>query len=118
VTSTEALERLQARRSRRSGYRDDRTVQEVADEWAADLVDGAADGSLDAESHYGEVSLRAERFVLAGGGPGVDITFVLDSDGEVDYAVLDYVEMGARAQAVLLYSDAEVVYAALRRDPE
>ena len=118
MTRTIELERLQTRRSRRSNFRSGRSVQDVADEWAVDLIAGAVDGSLDAESHYGEVSLPAERFVLAGGGPGCDVTFVFDSDGDVDYAVIDYYEGGGRAQAVLTDGDAEAVYAALMRDPE
>lgn len=112
MTDREArLAQLHERRTHTSDYREE-TMQEVADGWAVDLLLMAESGKLNAESHYGDESLRTRRFTLAGGGPGCDITFVF-VDGEVDYAVVDYYEWGGRGQSVLINADAQRVYDAL-----
>jgi hypothetical protein len=106
-------DRDRERAGRESDYHRGRTAAEVAQEWVDGLVatmDGGGFGSGDV---YDEATLRARRFMLAGGGPGCDITFVLDPQGRVEYAVLDYFEPDARALVTLTGRVAERLYEAL-----
>lgn len=89
-----------------------RNAREIADEWANEIVDKARRG--ESVGHYGEYNHKAVRYGLAVGGPGCDITFVFDADGEIDYAVIDYHEGGPRAFRVIADADAEALYEAMR----
>lgn len=104
-------QRMADQSTRVSAYSAPRTAQGIADEWLDTLVGKARSGS-EPIKHYGRITSRAVRFVLAEGGPGADITFLFQDD-IVDYAVLDYSEGTARAQRVLTGYDAELLFGAL-----
>lgn len=106
-----ASQRMVEQATCRSGY-ERRPVQEIADEWMDQFVARARKGEI--LTAYGEVSASAVRYVVAGGGPGAEITFVL-AEGELDYAVLDYYENPGRAFRVITDADADALYNAFRR---
>lgn len=101
---------------------ENRTVQEIADDWVNELVSIAQGdpGRLAAPPRPHSV-LRAVRFALSSDNPLVsagriaDITFVFNTNNVVDYAVLDYSEIQGRAQRVLTGPDAAALWTVLDR---
>ena len=96
-----------------SSYVPGKKIQAIADEWAAELREQARSGATRVE-HLGTAKLTAHRFTLGVGGPGADLTFVVDGDGDIDYAVLDYIEPDGRAQHVLTGHYLTSLFTALR----
>lgn len=100
------------------------TNLEAAAYGAAGLVVGASTGSTNTETPAGSQTFRAETFTLSGGGPGSDITFIID-DGyvpgfpqeEVREAFYTYYDGGRTATVRLDRADAIDVYLALTRQP-
>lgn len=99
--------------ARRSSYEPNHTIGEVAQRWLVSVADKVRAGELDRSDLYGVERVSAVRYVLASGGPGCDITFVLRGT-DVDYAVLDYVEPNGRAQATVSGMVAEDLYEAFK----
>lgn len=96
-----------------SGHHGNYTVQQVANEWAANLVKDARAGELTKADAYGTVTRKAVIITLAGGGPGADLTVVLDSDGDVVDGFYSYYESNGIAAVELHKSEAQLVYNAL-----
>lgn len=105
------------RAQRESAFTPGLTCGQVAQRMLDRLVERASertDEPIDESDVYAVEELRAKEYMIAGGGPTAYVTFVLDADGEVDLAVLDYVEGDGRAQATLTGHWAERLYEAFR----
>lgn len=97
---------------RESGHEPGMTIQQVAEKWAADLIKDMRAGEVDEGRVYGATTYRAVEFVLAGGGPGATITFLLDGDEDVHDAFYTYMESGGFATVSLDELTAAELYSA------
>lgn len=77
-----------------SGYRSGVSLQDEAQSMLVDLVEQLEAGTVD---HYGRDRYQAVQYTIAGGGPGADVTFILDSDGDPREAFLTYMEPDGKA---------------------
>lgn len=109
-------EQAALRSGEKSSYRTG-TIQDAADSFVRDLVDNFNNGEVDNEYHYGVTNRRVEAFTIAGGGPGAELVFVLDSDGSIDGCYLDYVEPSGRAFTPIHPGIARELYEALQFPP-
>ena len=96
------------------------TNLEAAAYGAAALVVGAGSGSTSTETAAGSRVFRAETFTLSGGGPGSDITFIIDDEyvpgfprEEVVEAFYTYYDGGRTATVRLDREEAKATYRAL-----
>ena len=97
------------------------TNLEAAAYGAAGLIIGAKTGDTSRETPAGSRTYRAETFTLAGGGPGADITFIIDDEympgqpEEVTEAFYTYYDGGRTATVRLDREDAQLTYHALTK---
>lgn len=77
----------------RSNGRDGRTLRESALDFATTLLDNFDSGKVTPEYGYGIGYYRAVGITLAGGGPGAQLFFVFDGEGDLDHAYIDYFDM-------------------------
>lgn len=91
----------------KSGYHTDKTIQQVAEEWAEsfsgetlalDMDDAEAVEDFD---HYGIQTIATVEVTIAGGGPGADISFEFGPGGDFRHAKLNYYEFGGSASVPL-----------------
>lgn len=114
---TDAMDEL----ADRTSAIENRTGREIADDWVNELVYTAQrDPDRLAAPPKPRFDVRAVRFTLTSdplANPGriADLTFVLDPEGVVDFAVLDYSESSSevRAQRVLTGADAVTLWTVL-----
>ena len=118
--------------SESSSYYESQTMQEVADEWTADLIASSKlpasdENAITCEDAYGAAPTLAVRITLAGGGPAAWIDFDLGPDADPEYwleaspesARLTYAEpFRPSVSTDLSRTDAESVFYALTRSPE
>jgi hypothetical protein len=100
--------------NRPASYGNTGTIQEVTDAHAERLIAEAIAGTLTPSDSYGETKLRAVEFILAGGGPGSDVTILLDRDGDVHSGFYSYYEPGGTATAPLDRRSAERIWKLLK----
>jgi hypothetical protein len=106
-----------------------RTAQQYVDDWVNDAVEQGKDGQ--AIGAHAVKPMHAVRYLIASGGPFLDVTFVFtyprddddpdnDPDGDnpidnpIDYAIVEYSEGGPRAHRVLTGWAANRLHRALR----
>lgn len=108
--------------TRMSSYTQGKTVDEVADDWKAEILHDAAstdidDGAITTEWGYGVEMFTAVQVTLAGGGPGADITFLFGEDeDDPREAFFNYYENGAVSRYFNEW-EATKVWNAMQRDP-
>jgi hypothetical protein len=88
--------------SEQSSFHAGYTCQQVANWKLAQLIrrTRGEDEPIDSSDIYATERLRAVEYLVEGNGPTTTITFIVRSSGDVDFAVLDYVEGSGRAQAI------------------
>lgn len=93
------------------------TNLEAAAIGAAELIVGASTGDTTTGTAAGSSMFRAETFTLSGGGPGSDITFIIDDQfpgpDEMVEAFYTYYDGGRTATVRLDRADALDTYLAL-----
>jgi hypothetical protein len=72
-----------------SSYEPGQSLHQAALQALAGVLAQLNEGTAE---HYGKDIYRAVQYVIAGGGPGVTVTFLLDSAGDVREATLSYQE--------------------------
>lgn len=100
-----------------SSYDAPKTAQQVADGWAQDLIEQAQSGEISKESPYSEQKFKAVQYLVAGGGPTCEVTFVLDTDGDVEFATIGYYDADGAAYSTLHPTDAQPLWEAFQRRP-
>lgn len=75
-----------------SDHRQHSTIEEAGRHFAASLLNDLRAGEVNEEYGYGSTRSRVEMTVLAGGGPGAQLYVVLDEEGDVDVAFVEYIE--------------------------
>jgi hypothetical protein len=93
--------------SNQSGYQTDKTISQVAEEWAESLLTDLSNGEIDNEYGYGVDVSTVVVFTLAGGGPAAEVAFTYDDDHYLRSATFTYFEMGGKA-SVEFFGDAVV----------
>lgn len=80
--------------SQRCGHasRPENTVRDNAIGFVLSVLEDFDNGDVNDEYHYGKSNYRSVAYTLAGGGPGAQLFFVIDHEGELDHAYIDYVE--------------------------
>ena len=99
--------------TRPASYGQTGTIQEVTDAHAEALVAKVQAGGLHPDDSFGETRFTAIEYTLTGGGPGSDVTILLDEDGDVHGGFYSYYEFGGTATAPLDKRSAEAIYQAL-----
>lgn len=80
-----------------SGYNPNQTIGQTAYDWAMSIKDDLAQGEINDETGYGIDVNTVVSVTIAGGGPGADIAFEFDTDGDLRSATLNYYEMAGSA---------------------
>lgn len=80
-----------------SGFNPNQTIGQTAYDWASSVRDDLAAGEINDEYGYGFDVTTVISVTIAGGGPGADIAFEFNTDGDLTTATLNYYEMAGSA---------------------
>lgn len=97
-----------------SAYEPGKTLGMIAAERTQGLLKQLESGRINEDTPYAKRTYRQVQFDLALGGPGLDVTFVEDSDGEVLSGVVTYYEADGVASYELSLTDAMTLWEALQ----
>jgi hypothetical protein len=87
------------------------TIQAAAHRQVASLVSDLTEGEV---AHYATENRRLVRFMIAGNGPTAYACFLMEDDGEIRNAYVEYSEGDGHAYAPIPWDKQAPLYAALR----
>lgn len=101
-----------------SSFHPHHSIADVARDGYRTLWEAARQGKLKPDDGYGQEVLRAVQFTLSGGGPGSDIVFLLDSDGDAKEGFYSYFESQGSHVVPIPPRDAQMIYERLSDVPD